>query len=1096
MNDKLEHVVNGNKHYLIIHNAQPDDSGVYSVAINDTQFKVAQITITEGSQILSGSRLKRINKSETPDEAVVPVGTNVTIKCETATSKQEIEWQKDHASIPPNERYSSDSDAEYRQHYLTIKNVEIDDTGNFGIVVDETYLPVTRMIVVPDDNVMSDSTNIQSSFDTVSRHDGDKTDKTEDWEMLEVDDKGDGGKSQSTEPGSIVDLNVNIVNQPEQETLLFTKNVAQAFEIPPEAESESDQQQQQQPRKERRASEQTIEKEHSVQVKLAKEKGSQHYSEEKSIPAVVADEPKQQSPEEDIEIIQPSPPQEQQQLLSPEQQQVLEEAQQEQQPPSDAIPGIDVASLDVINRFAEEFAYSAVQEALFTPFRDEFILIEPAEAPPPSEDFDDTSDITTDIEMISMDFAAEVTQTADADLIFVKQTDNQQTELLVLQPRISRLKAIIEFHKDGEPVTHTEDINCRFTFSNAVEAAEINTTIQENVQDEEISADENSLATASSESTAYSPPVFILSLPESETLQALKPKVFRCTFHGIPLPYATWHINDVTLQNSSNFNIINEDGVTLLQIKEVPKSWKGKDLRCEIRNPAGHAMCSCLISIDDSEERMEVVSINSIEEYKEIEAIVTSKQKVSLTLDKESGNVTVGAEAAAEAEEDENTISISSTDTQTISGRHPKFVKELPHDLYVKEDEKVQLKCNFSGYPYPQIRWLKNGNIMSANRYYNFISEDGIALLSLQKPQLDDNAIFTCEAVNAIGTARTHCVLNIEEEDAFESQVRLDIFCHKELSDTTLDVTVIEQQKIQEKLQNLKQKDESDIEDDSQKTLTDTTPTTSEYDEDEYDNYDKKAYREKPTFNNTLKDQTIVSRSNIRLKTFVSGKPEPEITWTVEPKENVENYDKATTVALPDKTKISAEAAQSAPQNLQQKIVETTTLGESVTRKDDEKLTKSEEKQPAESTPLPETKATEKLVTDSATSKESEVMEKVDETKQQLEKPNLDVAIKEPSADEKTTTTTTDLLFEKPHIYQGLEVEIYAEELEDVESKVSGKMQKDEKSVPEDNTKEAAEAKVADATIDAAQTIADLTEATSVKSKSEVQETTTAFKEQ
>uniref|UniRef100_A0A7E4VJ05 Ig-like domain-containing protein n=1 Tax=Panagrellus redivivus TaxID=6233 RepID=A0A7E4VJ05_PANRE len=61
--DKLEHVINGNKHYLIIHNAQPEDSGVYSVRINDTQFKVAQITITEGTQSLGGSRLKRISNN-------------------------------------------------------------------------------------------------------------------------------------------------------------------------------------------------------------------------------------------------------------------------------------------------------------------------------------------------------------------------------------------------------------------------------------------------------------------------------------------------------------------------------------------------------------------------------------------------------------------------------------------------------------------------------------------------------------------------------------------------------------------------------------------------------------------------------------------------------------------------------------------------------------------------------------------------------------------------------------------------------------------------------------------------------------------------
>lgn len=61
--EKLEHVINGNKHYLIIHNAQEEDSGVYSVKINDTQFKVAQITITEGQPVLLGSRLKRISNN-------------------------------------------------------------------------------------------------------------------------------------------------------------------------------------------------------------------------------------------------------------------------------------------------------------------------------------------------------------------------------------------------------------------------------------------------------------------------------------------------------------------------------------------------------------------------------------------------------------------------------------------------------------------------------------------------------------------------------------------------------------------------------------------------------------------------------------------------------------------------------------------------------------------------------------------------------------------------------------------------------------------------------------------------------------------------
>ncbi|TKR69826.1 hypothetical protein L596_021928 [Steinernema carpocapsae] len=60
---KMEHVKNGMKHYLIIHNTTEKDSGTYSVKINDTEFRVAQITICEGSPMISGNRRKRISNN-------------------------------------------------------------------------------------------------------------------------------------------------------------------------------------------------------------------------------------------------------------------------------------------------------------------------------------------------------------------------------------------------------------------------------------------------------------------------------------------------------------------------------------------------------------------------------------------------------------------------------------------------------------------------------------------------------------------------------------------------------------------------------------------------------------------------------------------------------------------------------------------------------------------------------------------------------------------------------------------------------------------------------------------------------------------------
>jgi hypothetical protein len=60
---KFQYVVSGPKHFLIIHNAQPENSGIYSVLINNVVFKIAQLTVGEGEKLLSGSRLKHISNS-------------------------------------------------------------------------------------------------------------------------------------------------------------------------------------------------------------------------------------------------------------------------------------------------------------------------------------------------------------------------------------------------------------------------------------------------------------------------------------------------------------------------------------------------------------------------------------------------------------------------------------------------------------------------------------------------------------------------------------------------------------------------------------------------------------------------------------------------------------------------------------------------------------------------------------------------------------------------------------------------------------------------------------------------------------------------
>ena len=217
------------------------------------------------------------------------------------------------------------------------------------------------------------------------------------------------------------------------------------------------------------------------------------------------------------------------------------------------------------------------------------------------------------------------------------------------------------------------------------------------------------------------------------------------------------------------------------------------------------------------------------------------------------------------------------------------------------------MKCNFTGYPYPQVRWLKNGNLVGDSGPYKILTEDGIALLSIEKPGLQDNAVFTCEAANAVGVARTHCFLNVEgtlsfielqkslilflEEGTLDSHIRLDVFCNKELLDTTIDITVVETEVAAQIYPRLRGRMASTDTDDSQITLTapdDETPTTSEFEEELDDGKVRKPYRQKPSFSRQLESRTVAPGESLRLKTLVAGMPVPQVSW---------HFDKPETIA-------------------------------------------------------------------------------------------------------------------------------------------------------------------------------------------------------
>ncbi|VDK72604.1 unnamed protein product [Litomosoides sigmodontis] len=60
---KVEHVVNGLKHYLVIHDTQADDSASYSICINDVEFKIAHLIVSNCATAMGGKHTKHISRS-------------------------------------------------------------------------------------------------------------------------------------------------------------------------------------------------------------------------------------------------------------------------------------------------------------------------------------------------------------------------------------------------------------------------------------------------------------------------------------------------------------------------------------------------------------------------------------------------------------------------------------------------------------------------------------------------------------------------------------------------------------------------------------------------------------------------------------------------------------------------------------------------------------------------------------------------------------------------------------------------------------------------------------------------------------------------
>ncbi|XP_053118296.1 obscurin isoform X21 [Hemicordylus capensis] len=105
----------------------------------------------------------------------------------------------------------------------------------------------------------------------------------------------------------------------------------------------------------------------------------------------------------------------------------------------------------------------------------------------------------------------------------------------------------------------------------------------------------------------------------------------------------------------------------------------------------------------------------------------------------------------------------------------PRFVNKVKHAYYA-DGEDAQFTCTIEGAPYPQIKWYKDGNLLTDPNKHQSFSEprSGVIVLVIKNACKDDLGFYECELANRLGTAKSGAQLYHQSAAALAQERRPD----------------------------------------------------------------------------------------------------------------------------------------------------------------------------------------------------------------------------------------------------------------------------------------------------------------------------------
>ncbi|XP_041477901.1 uncharacterized protein LOC121425834 isoform X6 [Lytechinus variegatus] len=90
----------------------------------------------------------------------------------------------------------------------------------------------------------------------------------------------------------------------------------------------------------------------------------------------------------------------------------------------------------------------------------------------------------------------------------------------------------------------------------------------------------------------------------------------------------------------------------------------------------------------------------------------------------------------------------------------PVFTKTLS-DITVKEGKPVKLECAVKGQPQPDVKWYREGALMTPSPDFEVKYQNGVSTLTILEIFYDDAGQYACSATNSKGTKSTSCNVRV-----------------------------------------------------------------------------------------------------------------------------------------------------------------------------------------------------------------------------------------------------------------------------------------------------------------------------------------------